>query len=383
VSGNPYSQYDYTLNENGKLVSYGHTPQDYGTDVYAKKANDFIRNSIHDKKPFFLYLAVYAPHSPATPAPRHQAMFADATIPKSKAYNEADVSTKPDFVKKLPPLTAAQIKIADQYYGRRLASLQAVDEAIAGIYKTLSDAHELDNTYIVFTSDNGFHLGEHRLNLGKQTAYETDIHLPFFVRGPGVEKGSTAQELVGNIDLAPTFAAIAQASVPDFVDGRSLLPILHNSQVNPPWRPEFLVEHWQRQGQRNHPNTGELSPLSQHTRLASYGREDLAEISEGKDEGIESKPQGRQGTKAILRRFLKNGSADPTDYRNELAHIPAYEALRDHDSLYVEYRTGEKEFYRLSEDCDEINNIWARPKAQTDVFAKSHDLNRLKEAGKP
>ncbi|MGH9549246.1 MAG: sulfatase family protein, partial [Terriglobales bacterium] len=137
VGGNPYSEYNYTLNENGKLVQYGNKPEDYGTDVYAHKALAFIKTCAEEKKPFFLYLAFYAPHGPATVAPRHEGMFADAKIPHTSAFNEKDVSTKPNFIQKLKPLSAKEINGEDAYYGKRLRSLQAVDEAIESVYNTL------------------------------------------------------------------------------------------------------------------------------------------------------------------------------------------------------------------------------------------------------
>jgi arylsulfatase A-like enzyme len=246
VAGNPYSEYNYTLNENGKQVSYGKLPEDYGTDVYAKKAVGFIRDCAQEKKPFFIYLAFYAPHSPATPAPRHLEMFGDVKVPRSKAFNEEDVSQKPQYIQKLPPLSDAEIAGTDAYYGKRLRSLQAVDEAIENICKSLDETKLSDQTYIVFASDNGFHLGEHRMRRGKQTAYETDIHLPLIVRGPGVKAGSKVDQIAGNIDLAPTFAELAGAKMPDFVDGRSLAPILHDEKsAEKNWRKAVLVEHWQ------------------------------------------------------------------------------------------------------------------------------------------
>src|SRR6478609_5429336 len=125
--GNAYSEYGYTLNENGKLVRYGNAPKDYGTDVYVNKADAFITRSAKAAKPFFVYLAVYAPHQPATPAPRDVGQFASAKAPRTPAYNEADVSDKPEWVRSLPLMSAATEARTDQLYRRRLRSLQAVD----------------------------------------------------------------------------------------------------------------------------------------------------------------------------------------------------------------------------------------------------------------
>ena len=228
AAGNPYSQFNYTLNENGKLVHYGSAPSDYGTDVYTNKTQDFITQSADAHQPFFAYLAVYAPHQPATPAPRDVNLFPGATAPRTPAYNDADVSGKPQFIRNLPLMTPKAKRRVDALYRRRIQSLQAVDLGISELIDTLRATGQLDNTYIVFTSDNGFHLGQHRMPSGKQTAYDFDIHLPLVVRGPGVPADRTADQLVGNIDLAPTFAAMAGATSPSFVDGRSFLGLAND-----------------------------------------------------------------------------------------------------------------------------------------------------------
>ncbi len=106
--------------------------------------------------------------------------------------------------------------------------MQAVDRDFAALIEHLRGIGQLDNTYIMFTSDNGFHLGQHRMPSGKQTAYETDIHLPLLIRGPGVTAGSHVQAITGNIDLAPTIADLGGASMEDAPDGRSLVAFLHN-----------------------------------------------------------------------------------------------------------------------------------------------------------
>ena len=128
----------------------------------------------------------------------------------------------------------------ERLYPNRLRVMEGVDEMLEAVVSELRAQGELDNTYIFFSSDNGFHMGQHRFNQGKETAYEEDIAVPMIVRGPGVPADATRQHLVLNQDLAPTFADIADASVPNFVDGRSFLAVLGD---NPPdaWRTGFLV----------------------------------------------------------------------------------------------------------------------------------------------
>ena len=244
VHGDAYSEFNYTLNENGKQVVYGNKPEDYGTDVYVNKAVDFIQRSAQDGKPFFVYLAPYAPHAPYTPAPRHANLFPDLIAPRTPNYDEADVSDKPAFIRDRPLLTQRQMDMIDQVYRKRLQSLQAVDEGIETIVNTLKANGQLDNTYIFFTSDNGYHLGNHRQVVGKIAPYEEELRVTMIVRGPGVPAGRTLEHLTGNVDLAPTWADLAGAKAADFVDGRSLVPLMRDSP--PPlsqWRQAFALEN--------------------------------------------------------------------------------------------------------------------------------------------
>jgi arylsulfatase A-like enzyme len=125
-----------------------------------------------------------------------------------------------------------------------LQSLQAVDEAVATLVQTLEDTGQLDNTYILFLSDNGFHMGQHRMVSGKGMPYEEDIRVPLIIRGPGVRKNAVRDELTSIIDLAPTFAEIAGAQMSNLVDGRSLLPLLGNRLPGAGWRKSLLLEHY-------------------------------------------------------------------------------------------------------------------------------------------
>ena len=201
--GNPYSEYNYTLNQNGSQVRYGDQPQDYGTDVYVGQAQAFISQAAQEKKPFFIYLAVYAPHQPATPAPQDTQGFPGLQAPRDPSFNETDVSDKPAYIAELPLLTARQQRNIDNLYRRRAQSLQDVDRSVAALVNTLQQSGELSSTYIIFTSDNGFHLGQHRMPSGKQTANEPDIHLPLLVRGPGITAGSHVPAIAGTSTSPP------------------------------------------------------------------------------------------------------------------------------------------------------------------------------------
>jgi N-acetylglucosamine-6-sulfatase len=237
-----YFGFNYTLNANGTLVSYGATPADYMTDVLSRTAVNFITRTAGAGAPLFLYISTYAPHGPATPAPRHSGLFTDVIAPRTPSFNEADNSDKPPLIGSLPLLTPAQIAEIDVKYRQRLRSMQAVDEMVAGVIDALSNTGILTNTYIIFTSDNGYHMGQHRFPSGKATNYEEDLRVPLIVRGPGVPMSQTSGALVSTMDLLPTFAEIGQTPIPTFVDGRSLLPLM--SGATPPWRQVFFLEQF-------------------------------------------------------------------------------------------------------------------------------------------
>ena len=193
AKGNAYGEYNYTLNENGSLVGYGNQPEDYLTDVLSRKATRFVKQAGDGRQPFFLVVATYAPHQPATPAPRHADAFGGVSAPRPSSYNEEDVSDKPAWIQAKPLLNRRQQLQMDNLYRKRLQSMLAVKELVEELLKTLRESGQLDNSYVFFASDNGFHLGEHRLHAGKLTAYEEDIRVPLYVRGPGVPAGSGAR----------------------------------------------------------------------------------------------------------------------------------------------------------------------------------------------
>jgi N-acetylglucosamine-6-sulfatase len=230
----------YNINENGQIVTYQRSKM-YDTDLYAQTAENFIRGRTAGSAPFFMYLAPNAPHFPASYTPRYASMFTNTPLPKPPSFNEKDVSDKPKWVQSKPLLSSTRVQWLTTLYRDRLRALQSVDEIVGRLVDVLRDTGELPNTYIVFTSDNGIYLGEHRLTT-KGAAYEEAIRIPLLVRGPGVPRGVSRSQMVLNNDLAPTFADLGGAKAPSFVDGRSLKPLL---SATPPasWRSAFLIEH--------------------------------------------------------------------------------------------------------------------------------------------
>lgn len=294
VDHDAYQGFDYRLNENGRVVSYGRAVDDYLTDVLTAKATTFVEDAAAGSDPFFLYLAPYTPHSPSVPAPRHEGEFADARAPRGPAFNETDVRDKPAWVRRTNVMSDAQIARLDADQGERLRSLQAIDEGIGDLVRTLARTGELENTYLVFTSDNGVFLGEHRQSHGKNAPYDPVIRVPLIVRGPGVPAGGETAALALTSDLAPTIADLAGADPPGFVDGRSLVPLLR----------------------------GEAEGSGRRVFLA---------------EGFGGSDKEKEG----------EGGGEPT---------PAFAALRSADLLYVEYETGERELYDLRRDPDQLDN---------------------------
>ncbi len=243
------------INENGELNAY-RGKRHYSTDVFANKAVEFITQAVSTTRPFFLCLTPRAPHGPAKPAARHASAFARTSAPRPPSFNEPDVSDKPAWVRALPSLSDNDAAQIDDYYLDRLRTLLAVDEMVTTLIETLSKAGTLDSTFILFTSDSGYHLGEHRASQEKGSPYEESILAPLVVRGPGVPEGKIAAALASQADLAPTFAAWAGVEAPDFVDGRSLGPLLNGGPAPRTWRETVLVELFTDRPQDSTGNTG-------------------------------------------------------------------------------------------------------------------------------
>ena len=231
--------YNYGINENGEEVSYGSEEEDFFTDVLSGQATDFVSRAAPEEQPFFAYVAPTAPHGPATPAERHEGAFSEEEPPRLPSYNEEDVSDKPSQIQNTELISEEEASTVDKRYRQRLESMLAVDEMVGSLVEELEAAGELDNTFVFFTSDNGFQQGEHRLQKGKNQAYEESSRVPLFVRGPGIPVGAKRHKLALNTDFAPTFAELAGAEFQ--ADGRSLAPLLGGDE-DPSWRTSVLLE---------------------------------------------------------------------------------------------------------------------------------------------
>jgi N-acetylglucosamine-6-sulfatase len=232
---NEVDHYDYSLNENGTGVSYGSAPEDYSTDVLHRKAIEFLDGTDPDD-PFLLYLGTHAPHLVNTPAPRHQGRYEDLEFTPPPNFNEADVSDKPAWIQGLEPRPERAVA---QRKREAAETLLAVDEAIRGIVEELEARGQLDDTVIVFMTDNGFSFGSHRWGQ-KLCVYEECVRTPLLVRYPGAGANRVEDRLVSNVDIAPTFADLAGVAPENRVDGQSLVPLLRDEATS--WRTSLLLE---------------------------------------------------------------------------------------------------------------------------------------------
>ncbi len=246
VDPTTYDYFGQTINNNGRLKTYGRKPKDYSTDVYARLAKQEIRKADRKGKPFFMNVAPNAPHtvavreralnegSPAVPAPRDADAFADAELPRYPDFNEEDFSDKTTTLQSYFPTQLSDSEIASltEHYRGRMGSLLAVDDLVKGVVHTLRQTGQLHNTVIVFTSDNGWILGEHRLRdpftedgkpAGvKYVPFEGSSRVPLMIAGPGFPAGRHVKGVTVNADLAPTIEKITGAHPTLPQDGISL-----------------------------------------------------------------------------------------------------------------------------------------------------------------
>ncbi|KAI0020296.1 alkaline-phosphatase-like protein [Xylariomycetidae sp. FL0641] len=206
----------------------------HSVDVLAEKALGLLDAGVGAGKPFFLGVAPVAPHaniwspafadgghadlehvefSPPVPAARHATLFEGVQVPRTPNFNP-DKPSGGSWIRQLPKQDAATVAYNDAFYRQRLRALQSVDELVDGLVRRLAQHGVLDNTYIVYTTDNGYHIGQHRLQPAKQCSFEEDINIPLLIRGPGVPAGAQSELVTTHTDLAPTLLGLAGAGAP-------------------------------------------------------------------------------------------------------------------------------------------------------------------------
>jgi arylsulfatase A-like enzyme len=242
VGQTAFRMYRYVLNENGALHRYGRGPGNYQTDALGRKADSYLSRAPRDR-PVFMVLAPLAPHQEGPleswarvtrdprPAPRDRGTFARRHPPKPPSFDERNVGDKPAVVRRRIEVTRRTVESPAlvAYYRGRLESLLAVDRMVGRLIETLRRTGRLENTVVIFTSDNGFLLGQHGLT-GKSLPYEESVRVPLVIRGPGFPAGRTRPAPVANIDLAPTISDLAGVLPGLEMDGISLLPVARGAR---------------------------------------------------------------------------------------------------------------------------------------------------------
>ncbi|KAI9374312.1 alkaline-phosphatase-like protein [Aspergillus egyptiacus] len=229
-------------------------------EVITEKALGFLDEGLRGDRPFFLTVAPVAPHSNVDvsalggddgaptimtepiPLDRHKTLFQDVKVPRTKHFNP-DKPSGVSWVKTLPRQNESTIEYHDHFYRQRLRALQGVDELVDSIVTRLEASGQLDNTYIIYTSDNGYHIGQHRLPPGKTCGFEEDIRVPLFIRGPGVPENEAEDAVTTHIDLAPTIFSLAEIPLRDDFDGTPI-PLPSRNDGASIRHEHVTVEYW-------------------------------------------------------------------------------------------------------------------------------------------
>jgi N-acetylglucosamine-6-sulfatase len=334
-----YRMYGYVLNENGTPHTYGHLRDPvkrwYQTNVLRRIATRFIRGRAHEDRPFYLSVAFLAPHAEifdglshtVRPDPDDAGRLASKPLPRGPLFDEADMSDKPKWLRdqQTHHLTAPQIGAITRRFHARQESLLAVDRAVEAIVDTLRDTGQLRGTYVIFTSDNGFMEGQHRIQAGKIVAYEPATALPLLMRGPGIPAGRTSREPVVDTDLAPTILDMAGSPHSGWtIDGRSMLPFAHSPSRARTSRPRLM----------------EIGPQASQ-------RGDLDQ------DGGRLRP-------ALALKAPRYGGLATSRYR------------------FIRYANGQEELYDLARDPDQLDNRIADPRYRATRRFLRRQLTRLK-----
>jgi arylsulfatase A-like enzyme len=318
-----------------RITFYGDQPSDYQTDVFGDRAADFVRD-YGGGQPFWLNLWFNSPHGPFDPAPRDLFRLAGTSLPRLPGFNEKDIRDKPNWLRKQVkrPLRKKQIRVIDNERRRQQEQLISVDQAVGELIQALESRDILDDTYVIFASDNGFFRGEHRIASGKYLPYDPSARVPLVIRGPGIPRGGVSNELVWNGDITQTIDQIASGSENPAADGRSLLPYAENPALRST-RPVLL------EGDTGPGGTGAESAR------ASAARARATRVHVADRRGVSNLEQEPDAIKS---------RAFTTD------RAPAFRSIRTDRYEYTVYANGQTELYDMKRDPAQLNSLAKNPR---------------------
>jgi N-acetylglucosamine-6-sulfatase len=318
------------------ITFYGDQPSDYQTDTFTDRAVNFVNDlDPSTQEPFWLNLWFNSPHGPFDPAPRDLFRLAGTPLPKLPGVNEKDISDKPKWLRRQvrKQLTKKQLKLIDNERRRQQEQLLSVDQAVGKLFEALQSRGILDNTYVIFASDNGFFRGEHRIASGKYLPYDPSSRVPLMIRGPGIPHGGVSNELVWNGDIAQTIDQIASGSENPAADGRSLLAYAENP-TRRSTRPILL------EGDTGPGGTGAESAQARTARARE------ARVGVAGKRGVRNLEQERDAIKSA----------------NNTNAAPAYRSIRTDRYEYTVYANGQTELYDMKRDPEQLNSLALDPR---------------------
>ena len=365
--------YNYSMSVNGEVERHGDNyHDDYLPDLVTNRSLTFIEESVGKSEPFFLYASTPAPHEPADAAPQYQHLFQDLKAPRTPGWNHSTKGEERNYFVETSglngPMNESMVGYSDIMYRRRIQALQSVDEMLERIFGILEKHDLVENTYVVYASDNGFHLGQWGMALDKRLPYEHDTRVPLYARGPGIAEGAELSSFFAlNIDIFPTFLDMAGVKeVPKYIDGRSLLPHLltPSSKAKPePEREErvdFLIEY-NGEGQEVFPFTGCPAYKGDASWKGAY---------------CHMVPMGPTGEFHLPPYYGMDPWCSCQDATNNTySCVRILDIPRNRSEMYCEWDTGEIEMYDLIADPWNMKNL----KNSLDDDTRSKLSSRLDE----